>query len=459
MTSPRFFGTDGIRGRVGSGCIQPDFFITLGQAFTRFLSGDQQPKVRILIGRDTRSSGRELETALARGVHQAGGQVSRCGVIPTPALAWLMNQGGYAGAAMITASHNPATDNGIKFFLPPGRKLTVEEEIQFESLREEVPGLIDPEASDWEADVPGDSRIEPSGYLERVVAAFADLRSAAGNLNIVIDCAHGATCALAPQVFSALGINPVWLGNQPDGENINRGVGSEHPEALAEQVIRRGADLGIAFDGDGDRVQFCDREGKVIDGDALLYLLGKEEAKGRSGQKIPLVATVQSNLGLDRSLEPHGVEVVRTPVGDRNVSEAMRERQARWGGESSGHLINSDFQWTGDGLVAALSVLRLWVRANGDWATLLDGLTIYPQEVAKVKVPAKPPLESLPRLVAARREVAEKLHGNGRTLIRYSGTEPVLRLLVEASSLEEAGNCLRILQSAIEEDMTELNLP
>ena len=451
-----FFGTDGIRGAVGGPCIQPAFFYRLGRALARFAQSREGAAAapRVLVGRDTRASGQALENAFCAGFAAEGGEGVPLGILPTPALAWTLKKEGAAVAAMITASHNPARDNGIKFFLPPGRKLQIAEEEVLEEILAGIP-VATPPLEEPSPELPPPPPGEAvQNYGRQVREAFGDLDL--GGTLIALDCAHGATFALAPEIFRALGARLLTRGDAPDGTNINRAVGSEHTASLAAWVRESGAAVGIAFDGDGDRVQFCDHRGEILDGDALLYILAREDARLARTPGL-LVATVQSNLGLDKALNRLGIQVRRTAVGDRNVSEAMQQEGAHWGGESSGHLINSDFQWTGDGLVAALSILRLWQREKGDWASLREGFVPFPQATAKVEVPAKPPLETLPGLSAAMRTVAAALAGEGRMLIRYSGTEPVLRFLVEAPSTEAAEAHRATLVEAVKADFSRLS--
>ncbi|MCH8474299.1 MAG: phosphoglucosamine mutase [Opitutales bacterium] len=430
--SGAFFGTDGIRGKVGLTPITPEFFYRLGLAWAKIRrEAGADAGTIVLTGRDTRESGPELEKAFARGIEEGHLKARSLGVVPTPVLCWQMGNLKAGSAAMLTASHNPASDNGIKFFLPPGRKLTIAEEKEVENCLERIAPerLPEPQAEEG-ANWGGEYR----PYLETVLGNFSDL--SLKGLRIALDTAHGATWEIAPQLLRGLGAEVVCLGTQPDGQNINDQVGSEHPEALRAMVLAQKCNLGIAHDGDGDRVVLMDGDGDLLDGDQLLYILAVNARQRGDLPRDKVVATVQSNVGLDQSLAAQGIEVKRVPVGDRWVSEAMHAEGLRWGGESSGHLICGAYQWTGDGMVAALSALRVWIEAGRDWSTASKGFRKVPQGSGKLPVARKPKLETLPRLSKACEEAERELAGTGRIMLRYSGTEAVLRILVEAPTKE-----------------------
>ena len=453
MSGRRWFGTDGIRGRVGGEAINESFFFRLGQAWGRFLEEKSGGGSGVLLARDTRGSGIGLEAAFCAGLEKVGGKAETLGVVPTPVLCWQMTHRGKEGAVMLTASHNPSSDNGIKFFRPPGRKLRDSEEEALEAFLAEaaVPegnlkegwGAGEAEAKetwmgDWEA------------YAEAVAKNFAELDLS--GRKVVLDTANGATWAVAPALLRKRGAELVLMGGSPDGQNINAETGSEFPGKLAERVVREGADWGIAHDGDGDRVVLVDETGAVIDGDQILYLLATDDVARGDLPKNTVVTTVQSNLGLDLSLGRRGVKVKRVSVGDRHVSEAMQAEGLRWGGESSGHVICGDYQWTGDGMVAALAVLRVLERRGEPLSVAVRELQRVPQVTSKREVPAKPPLEELRNLSGVIQEAEESLAGQGRVMVRYSGTEPVMRFLVEAPTQELAMEWRQRLETALEED-------
>jgi phosphoglucosamine mutase len=448
----RYFGTDGVRGPYGGPVVNEAFARRLGMATGRWLTaaGRQPPASApaILIGRDTRASGAALATALAAGFAAAGWPAQSLGILPTPAVARTVRTSGAALGAVITASHNPAADNGIKFFGWEGRKLSEADEAAIEALLAETSAEPLP--------------IQPGPPLGAVPTALADYIGAVGQLlpagalrgwRIVLDTANGATSAASPAVLRALGAEVLGLGDAPDGANINAGVGSEHPEAMAARVRASGARLGIAHDGDGDRCILCDEKGAVLDGDEILTLLARWAlAQGQLAAKT-LVVTVHSNLGVDAALAAAGGRVVRAPVGDRYVAERMAVEKANMGGESSGHIIFSDISWTGDGLVAALKVMEV-MRATGQPLSELRGvLKKFPQASTTVKVREKIPLGQLPMLTAAIRQLETDLGEHGRVLVRYSGTEPVLRLLAEGPAVGVVQAGLARLVAAAQTDL------
>lgn len=416
----QYFGTDGVRGPYGGPLINEEFAARLGFAAAQWLGG----KGRVLIGRDTRASGPALEAAIARGLSASGAVPVSLGIIPTPAVARAVSTEAAALGVVITASHNPARDNGIKFFAASGMKLADDEEAQIESL------------------LPPAERVKawPSIAGEARANAAADYIASAKRLlppnalrgwRIVLDTANGATCATSPVVLRSAGAEVFALGHAPDGQNINQGVGSEHPEKLAATVRASGARLGIAHDGDGDRCILCDECGEVLDGDEILTLLALHAcANGRLANNT-LVVTVQSNLGVDAALGAIGARVCRTPVGDRYVIERMLAEGATLGGESSGHIICAEISPTGDGLVAALKVIEVMRATGKPLSELRRGLKKFPQLSAALSVREKKPLEQLPALTAAMRALERELGTEGRVLVRFSGTEAKLRLLVE----------------------------
>ncbi len=444
--SRQYFGTDGVRGPYGGPLINEEFAARLGEAAARWLRAPG----RVVIGRDTRFSGPSLEAAVARGLAAGGAEAMSLGVLPTPAVARAVPATRAALGIVITASHNPASDNGIKFFGPAGMKLTDADELQIERL---LPAMsaeagVGPTAFDA-------SERHARAAVEDYVAAARGVLPAASlqGWRIVVDAANGAASATTPTVLRALRAAVVGIGDTPDGRNINDGVGSEHPERLAARVLTEGARLGIAHDGDGDRCVLCDERGDVLDGDDLLTILGTHAlAQGRL-VKNTLVVTMQSNLGIDAAIARAGGRVVRTAVGDRYVIERMLAEGVNLGGESSGHIICSEISPTGDGLVAALKVIEVMLATGRPLSELRRRLTKFPQRTAALRVREKKPLETLVQLGATTRLLEQELGGLGRVLVRYSGTEPKLRLLIEGPSDEIVRTALARLESATRADL------
>lgn len=421
------FGTDGIRGVANEPPLTPELAYRVG----RHLVGTLQAvrgggRVRVVVGRDTRCSGPLLESALTAGVLSAGGDCIAVGVLPTPAIAHLTRALGVDGGVVLSASHNPFEDNGIKLFAGDGTKFPDpwEAEIEAALAREDTA----PRARGGAI-----GRLRAHTRAERDYVDFlcgslpVDLRG----LTVVLDCAHGATYRVAPRVFRRLGARVVTLGVRPDGTNINRRRGALFPEALQARVRAVGADVGFAFDGDGDRLISVDEAGEIRDGDFALAILGRHLAR-RGRLPGPLVVTtVMANLGLDRALGAVGVEVVKTPVGDRYVFEEMQRRGAVLGGEQSGHLILLDHSPAGDGILSALALLRVMRETGQSLRALAGCLTKFPQVLLNVPVRAKPPLETLDGLLERVRRFETELDRAGRVLVRYSGTEPLARVMVE----------------------------
>ena len=436
----QYFGTDGVRGPYGGPLINEDFAARLGFAVAIWLP----KKGRVLIGRDTRYSGAALEVAVMSGLRAAGCEPVSLGVVPTPAVARAVRAEGAALGVVITASHNPAEDNGIKFFGPSGMKLTDEDELQIEQRLPAWVTVLEPDAT-----APVQERAAAD-----YIAATAKLLPPASlrGWRIVLDTAHGATCGTTPVVLRALGADVIGLGDAPDGRNINSGVGSEHPEQLAARVLAAGARLGIAHDGDGDRCVLCDERGEVLDGDEILTLLATHALVHRRLVKNTLVVTMQSNLGVDAAIAAAGGRVLRTNIGDRYVIERMLAEGATLGGESSGHIICSDVSPTGDGLVAALKVIEVMVATGRPLSELRRALKKFPQRTAALKVREKKPIDSLAHLPATIRRIEEELGAQGRVLVRYSGTEAKLRLLVEGPTVAAVESGIARLSAAVAAD-------
>ena len=440
----QYFGTDGVRGPYGGPVINEKFAERLGVAAARWLKGEG----RVLIGRDTRASGGTLETAIARGLAAGGVQPLSLGIVPTPAVARAVLNEKAALGVVITASHNPAADNGIKFFGPRGVKLTDDQELEIERLLESV--VLTNSATGSTAALAG------SG--ESYVAATKSLlppESLTG-WKIVLDTANGATCVTSATVLRKLGATVIGIGNQPDGQNINEGVGSEHPEQLAKRVRETQARLGVAHDGDGDRCILCDERGDVLDGDEILTILALDALRRGELVRQSLVVTVQSNLGVDAAVKAAGGQVSRTSVGDRYVIERMLELGATLGGESSGHIICSDVSPTGDGLVAALKVINVMISSGQPLSELRSSLRKFPQLSRALRVEEKPPLETLPTISATISALEKELSDSGRVLVRYSGTEAKIRLLVEGPSDAIVESGISRLEAAVRADLRVL---
>ena len=425
----RLFGTDGVRGKAGEPPLDHSTVRRLGSALVRALRhGDQS--VRFLVGRDTRESGEWIEQELARGIRAEGATITSAGIIPTPAIAYLTPRMGYTAGLVISASHNPFEDNGIKVFSGAGEKFTeaLEDWVESHLLDEEVapPPLSAPvERIDY--------RSHYIDHLKEILAPDARTRQ----LRIAVDCANGATTTIAPRLFQELGITARCLGCAPDGRNINLNCGSTHPEALARTVVEDGHDLGIAYDGDGDRAIFVDASGKVVDGDAVMLLCAKHmKSEGRLKGNA-LVATVMSNIGLEIALRDAGIGIVRCAVGDKYVMEEMIKRDLALGGEQSGHVIFSEYLFTGDGLATSLNVLRTIAATGRALADLASELTTFPQVLMNVRVERKVDLKTIPGVAAVMSSVESRLAGNGRLLVRYSGTEPLLRVMLEGKDQAE----------------------
>jgi phosphoglucosamine mutase len=425
--SRRYFGTDGVRGEVGGEVVNPQFALRLGYAAGRVLAKQSGSKSRpsVLIGKDTRISGYMLESALEAGFAAAGVNVMLAGPIPTPAVAYLTRTWRLSAGIVISASHNPYHDNGIKFFSPQGTKLPDAVELDIEAALDEPMGCVSSDS------LGRARRIEDAAgrYIEFCKSTFASDLDLSG-LSLVVDAAHGAAYHIAPHVFRELGAKVHAIGIEPDGFNINEGVGALHPENLVKEVQARGADFGIALDGDADRIQMVDASGRLYNGDELLYAVVRERAM--RAPVAGVVGTLMSNLGLEQAFAALGIAFERAAVGDRYVLEKLKANDWLFGGESSGHLLCLDCHSTGDGIVAGLQVLaaiRRYQTTLSDW---VKDLTLYPQVM--INVPIKPGMDWQQHagLQAQTAAVQTALADKGRVLIRASGTEPKLRLMVEA---------------------------
>ncbi len=423
--SRKYFGTDGIRGRVGDAPVTPDFMLKLGWATGQVFASEDGIKPTVVIGKDTRVSGYMLESALQAGLVAAGANVKLLGPLPTPGIALLTRTQKADAGIVISASHNPYFDNGIKFFNGQGSKLSDELELQIEAMIDSPIQTVDSEQLGKASRI-----VDAAGrYIEYCKSTFPDALSLKG-LKLVIDCAHGATYHIAPAVFEELGATTVVIGATPDGYNINDGVGSTEPAALQAKVLEESADIGIAFDGDGDRLQMVNAKGELLTGDDVLYVLAMHRlANGDSDAGI--VGTLMTNMGLELALEAGGLRLARAKVGDRYVKELMVAEGWSLGGESSGHIICGDVSTTGDGVIAALQVLAA-VRASGkSLEALASGFNPLPQVLVNVRIKKGFDLSAYPAIGEACRRVESELEGRGRLLLRPSGTEPVIRVMVE----------------------------
>ena len=425
----RYFGTDGIRGRVGDEPVTPELMLKLGWAAGRVLGAAGTEKNKILIGKDTRVSGYLLESALEAGLSAAGADIRLLGPMPTPGIAYLTRTSRARAGIVISASHNPFEDNGIKFFSSQGTKLPDEVESAIEAAMQEPLRVVD-------SDKLGKVKRYPDAggrYIEFCKSTFPNRLSLEG-LSIVVDCAHGAAYQIAPHVFSELGADVIAIGVEPDGFNINRACGSTAPELLQKTVLERHADLGIALDGDGDRVIMVDHRGERVDGDQILYIIAMARHAGNS-LKGGVVGTLMSNLGLEQALAAKKIPFKRAPVGDRYVMSLLTQERWDLGGESSGHIICLDKSTTGDGIIAALQVLTTVRESGMALNDLKAGMFMYPQTMINVRMQKRFDVKSSKQVMSAVAQAEQELAANGRVVLRASGTEPVVRVMVEGQDV------------------------
>ncbi len=438
-----YFGTDGIRGAVGQAPITPDFVLRLAHAVGQVLRKTEARPV-VLIGKDTRISGYMLESALESGFNSAGVDVVLLGPLPTPGVAYLTKAQRASLGVVISASHNAFEDNGIKFFSAQGTKLSEAWELEVEATLRLAPQWAQ------SAGLGKARRLDDAAgrYIEFCKSTFANDLTLKG-LKIVVDAAHGAAYQIAPKVFHELGADVIAIGCAPDGLNINHQVGATHPEALVAAVKEHKADFGVALDGDADRLQMVDAQGRLYNGDELLYLMA-DERLGR-GEALPgVVGTLMTNMAIELALKDRGVELVRAKVGDRYVLEAMEARGWILGGEGSGHLLALDKHTTGDGLISALQVLQACVRAGKSMADLLAGVTLFPQTLLNVRLRPGTDWQANAALKEQTRAVEQELGHSGRVLIRASGTEPLVRVMVEARDPAQALRCAQRIADTLQ---------
>ncbi|GGI18232.1 phosphoglucosamine mutase [Gottfriedia solisilvae] len=445
----KYFGTDGVRG-VANKELTPELAYKIGRCGGYVLTKNNV-KPKILVGRDTRVSGHMLEGALVAGLLSIGAEVMRLGVISTPGVAYLTKALGAQAGVMISASHNPVEDNGIKFFGPDGFKLLDEQEDEIEELMDaEVDQLPRPTGSDLS---------QVSDYFEGGQKYLQFLKNSIdedfSGLLVALDCAHGATSSLAPYIFADLEADIVTMGTNPNGFNINDGVGSTHPEALAALVKEKGADVGLSFDGDGDRLIAIDENGDIVDGDQIMYICAKHlNEKGRLKQNT-VVSTVMSNLGFYKAVETNGMKSAVTGVGDRYVMEEMRKNGFNLGGEQSGHIIFLDYITTGDGMLSAIQLVNIMKETGKTLSQLAGEMKKYPQLLINVRVTDKNEALNNERIKATIEEVEAEMNGNGRILVRPSGTEPLIRVMAEAPSAEECKLFVERIVAVVQEEVGE----
>lgn len=449
MMSRKLFGTDGVRGLVNSWPMTPEIALQLGQAAALVFRKHSPARgaLKIIIGKDTRLSGYMIEQALAAGICSMGGDVYLVGPLPTPGIAFLTAGMRADAGVVISGSHNSFEDNGIKFFCHRGFKLPDEVELEMENLV--FSGEIDKKRPEGKA-VGKAHRIDDAigRYIVYLKNTFpADLTL--DGFKIVLDCAHGAGYKVAPAVLEELGAEVIRLGTAPNGENINLQCGSLHPKGMQEKVRELGADLGIALDGDADRVIFCDEKGEVIDGDRILFMTALFMKEAQTLKKNTLVATIMSNMGLEVALRDIGVSLIRTAVGDRYVVEEMRKQGFNLGGEQSGHIVLLDYSTTGDGMLAALQVLAHMRRKEKKLSELASQMDIFPQELINVRVREKPELMTLAPVAKAVQHAEEILNRQGRVVLRYSGTESLARVMVEGRQPTEVKNLAQEIAHAV----------
>ena len=447
LSMAKYFGTDGIRGRFGASLICPQFAYRLGCALGNYLTKIRLKKTSaVVIGRDTRASGVALSDALISGLNRHEVYVHDASILPTPAIARaVLDQDADLGIA-ITASHNPSYDNGIKLFDHSAHKLDEAQEILIESFidKEPEPSVDFPLANSH----PLDASVSYIKYLRSLMD-----QDSLSDWRIVLDLANGAAVKTTPGVFQYWGAEMLLIGDRPDGLNINNAVGSECPAQLAEAVLKHGAHIGIAHDGDGDRLVVCDEGGTIVDGDIILALLGRYALKAGTLQSRTLVSTIHSNLGLDHAISDAGGQVDRVDVGDRNVANRMRELGSNIGGESSGHIIFSDFATTGDGLLAAVKIIELMRTTGKALSELRKEIMLFPQSTANLRVAEKRPLADLKFFQSVIKATEQDLGDEGRVLVRYSGTESKLRILVEGRDELQVAKAIKAIEIAAGKDL------
>ena len=444
----KYFGTDGIRGTVGVPPITPDFVMKLGWAAGRIFTRESSSRRKVLIGKDTRVSGYMFESALEAGLSAAGVDIHLLGPMPTPAIAYLTRTFHANAGIVISASHNAFEDNGIKFFCAGGSKLPDEMEMEIE--RE----LDKPMETVTSRELGKASRVTDAAgrYIEYCKSTFSNDLSLEG-LKIVVDCAHGATYHIAPAVFSELGAEVISIGSDPDGFNINEAVGATSPEALQRAVLAESADVGIALDGDGDRLIMVDSKGAVLDGDEITFIIARQRQQLGKLQGA-VVGTQMSNLGFERAVQTLGLDFQRAKVGDRYILEMLLQNKWSLGGETSGHIICLDLTTTGDGIIAAIQVLEAMIRTGHALSTLKAGMSKYPQRLINVRIAERQDITNIAAIREAVKQVEDKLGDSGRVLLRPSGTEPLIRVMVEGQDAGLVDETCEYLADVVESTLS-----
>jgi phosphoglucosamine mutase len=449
----KLFGTDGIRGKAGEFPLDAATVHVIGRSLARRLGEKVGPNPQIVIGRDTRESGPWIEQALSAGAHEGGAQIKSAGVITTPGIAFLARTLPADAGVVISASHNPYYDNGIKVFQSSGRKLedSVERQIEADIANSnETDNADDDDASPiMSADEAGELQTRYLNYLTKEVAVGLSL----ANLKIVMDCANGAAHQIAPEVFRRLGANVVAINDQPDGYNINLNCGSLHIESLQQRVVADRADLGVAFDGDADRSLFVDSHGNFVDGDATMWVLANDFRTRGCLPADTVVATVMSNIGLELAFRQQGISLTRTDVGDKYVLDEVLRSGAALGGEQSGHVIFPDISLAGDGIITTIMLLSAMQRRRQSLSDLTRGFQRYPQILLNVRVSEKRPFDELPAVQKAAQRVEAALDGRGRLLLRYSGTEPLARVMIEGETEHQIRQDAEKIADAIRQEL------
>ena len=444
----KYFGTDGVRG-VANTELTPELAFKLGRAGGYMLTKHAEGRAKVMIGRDTRISGEMLEGALVAGLLSIGVEVMRLGVISTPGVAYLTRIMNAEAGIMISASHNPVADNGIKFFGADGFKLTDEQEQEMEALLEkEIDDLPRPTGAELGA---------VTDYFEGGQKYLHYLKQSVDvefmNIHVALDCAHGATSGLAAHLFADLEADISTMGASPNGLNINEGVGSTHPEKLAEFVQERGADVGLAFDGDGDRIIAVDENGAIVDGDQIMFIVGKHLNDKGMLKKHTVVSTVMSNMGFYKAVEANGMTSVQTGVGDRYVVEEMRKNNYNFGGEQSGHIVFLDYNTTGDGLLTGIQLVAIMKETGKKLSELAAEMTIFPQRLVNVRVTDKHAVTDNATVAAVISDVEARMAGDGRVLVRASGTEPLVRVMVEAATETDCENYVNEIADVVRSEV------
>jgi phosphoglucosamine mutase len=448
LMTKQLFGTDGIRGVPGEFPLDDATLDRVGMSLGEYVSSHgrtESARPRVLIGRDTRESGPHIAERIARGLAAAGVEPVSAGVVTTPGVAWLVNREGFAAGVVISASHNPYHDNGVKLISSSGMKFPDAVEAELERF---ILSSNEPAEARNAMHLRDNEKIDDD-YLDGLHATALPGASFTG-MKIVMDCANGASSNLAPRLFRALGAEVVAIGNTPDGRNINNGCGSLHPEAMQKRVVETGAAMGVAFDGDADRAIFASASGRLVDGDGVLLVLGRYLKSAGKLKGDVVVGTTMANLGLERALEKSGLKLARTAVGDRYVLEEMQRIGANLGGEQSGHILLLDDATTGDGMLTAVKMASI-IALSGPLDDLISDLKVFPQKIVNVKVKSKPPLDSLPE-VSRELAAAEKALGkSGRVVLRYSGTEQLARVMVEAEHDDDVRRWTDTLANSLRE--------